>query len=532
MNGKHSISEIGFVSCYGVALKEFDKQSVHTSVLSNVRRAFFQTGKQQKNNFTKKTDNAIYKFNYHLSKNTIKWVAYKNKAVYQNVVNQPENKYYIQTFDDYGRIVKHDFFDENHIWLKTTYYSTGDKEGVLCSVVPYEISGQPVILRYNTGADKPVVLYLCEAPQTQEQSELLNKSDCLIEAEVLSDSSVLLFANEENKLLYLSKLNSVKESINQKNAPKVYITEQDKKDGITLRKEDFNLSKNLNDTFHIEQSEPFSQMQTPLDFLSVDEKNQDEEISQMQPTENTENNDIALEDNSTEKEIEIQSIIEQAEFFDNSADEIKAEASLAENEEITDDKEQEQTAEALAIKAVEQIDAVMNFDDEKTTPVIDDKEPDAVISNQQDTYRYYGETDENGKREGYGRTVMQNGLTAYDGQYENDMRNGFGCFYYKNGGFCYAGQWLDNKKNGMGVCRRDSDGVIQLGKWKDDKSVGVAARADDKGNITYVGKYKNGKRDGIGVTFDENSNPVVALWKDGTVVQLLYKSEENGEIDE
>lgn len=527
MSGKQSMGEIGFVSCYGVALKEYDNQSVQTSVLSNVRRAFFQTGKQQKNNFTKKTDNAIYKFNYQLTKNSIRWVAYKNKAVYQNVVNQPENKYYIQTFDDYGRIVKHDFFDENHIWLKTTYYSTGDKEGVLCSVVPYEISGQPVILRYNRDSDKPVILYLCEAPQTQEQSELLREFDSLIDVEVLSDSGILFFAGEENKADYLSKLNSVKKRINQKNAPKVYITEQDKKEGITLRKEDFNLSKNLNDTFHIEQSEPFSQMQTPLDFLSIEEKNQDEEISQLQPTENT----IALEDNSTEKEIEIQSIIEEAEYFESTADESKEGNTAAENEEVTAVNEQEQTAEAIALQAVEQIGAVMSIDDEKTTPVIDDKEPDAVISNQQDTYRYYGETDENGKRDGYGRTVMQNGLTAYDGHYENDMRNGFGCFYYKNGGFCYVGQWLDNKKNGMGVCRRDSDGVIQLGKWKDDKSVGVAARADDKGNITYVGKYKNGKRDGIGVTFDENSNPVVALWKDGTVVQLLYKSDENGEIN-
>lgn len=532
MSSKQSMGEIGFVNCYGVALKEFDNQSVQTSVLSNVRRAYFQTGKQQKNNITKKTDNAIYKFNYQLTKNSIKWVAYKNKAVYQNVVNQPENKYYIQTFDDYGRIIKHDFFDENHIWLKTTYYSTEDKEGVLCSIVPYEISGQPVILRYNTNTDKPVILHLCEAPQTNEQAELLGKFDYLIDVEALSDNAVLFFASEENKALYQSKLNNVKESINQKNAPNVYITEQDKKDGITLRKEDFNLSKNLNDTFHIEQSEPFSQMQTPIDFLSVEEKCQDEEISQPQPIENTENNDIALQDNTTEKEIEIQSIIEQAEYFDSTEDESKEDNTAANDEEIIEDNEQEQTAEAIALKAVEQIGAVMSVDDTKTTAVIDETEPDAVISNQQDTYRYYGETDENGKREGYGRTVMQNGLTAYDGQYENDMRNGFGCFYYKNGSFCYAGQWLDNKKNGMGVCRRDSDGVVQLGKWKDDKSIGVAARADDRGNITYVGKYKNGKRDGIGVTFDENSNPVVALWKDGTVVQLLYKCEENGEIDE
>lgn len=506
---------------YGVSLKEFENYNMAASVFANVRRAYFQTGNQQKNNFTQKTDNAVYKYNYHLWQKGIKWVVYKNKSVYQNIVNQPENKYYVQTFSDSGRIIKHEFFDENHNWLKTSYYNFSD-ETPICSVVPYMLEGKTALLRYNVGAKEPVVLFECEMPQTDEETLRMKEFESFVDAVVMDNSGVVYFAQKDKKEEYSSKLSEVKAKILQENVPQSFVSDADKKEGIRLRKEDFNLSRNLNETFHIDDSEVFGEAQRPLDFLNVDADTPDNAIDDVLLPDMILENDSVKDEEVSEKELEIQQEIENSDYF------VSAEDTDDNSQESV--SEQELAAQLIAEQAVGQIDTIISLTEEKTTD-FEENEPDKVIDKEDNSYYYYGEKDENGNRCGYGRTLMKNGVTAYDGYYSNDMRNGFGCFNYKNGNFCYAGQWLDNKKNGLGVCRRDSDGVVQLGKWLNDEPVGVAARADDRGNITYVGKHKNGLRDGIGVTFDENSNPVVALWKDGTVVEILFKSENVGDIN-
>ena len=67
--------------------------------------------------------------------------------------------------------------------------------------------------------------------------------------------------------------------------------------------------------------------------------------------------------------------------------------------------------------------------------------------NEDEIYYYYGQTDEDGRRNGYGRTAMKNGHTAYDGTYTGDLRNGFGVYYYRNGKVCYVGDWKNNHKH-------------------------------------------------------------------------------------
>ena len=51
--------------------------------------------------------------------------------------------------------------------------------------------------------------------------------------------------------------------------------------------------------------------------------------------------------------------------------------------------------------------------------------------------RYTGDLSEDGKREGFGRTVNNNGITLYEGEYKNDLREGFGVHHYRSGAVSY-----------------------------------------------------------------------------------------------
>lgn len=198
-------------------------------------------------------------------------------------------------------------------------------------------------------------------------------------------------------------------------------------------------------------------------------------------------------------------------------------------------------------------------------------EVSAVVS---DNYLYYGSLNENGQRDGHGRTAQPDGTTTYDGTYEKDQRHGFGVYYYKNGQPCYVGAWEHNlrqglgisfrsdlngyhigtwkedspcgkstifdkdgnlrfsgqiengKKEGLGIMRSAKDGSVFIGKWKNGVQSGIGSAFDAQGNLVYTGEWKNGKRHGKGTEFDENGKIVfTGEWRDGTYFDGIFMPE-------
>ena len=103
-------------------------------------------------------------------------------------------------------------------------------------------------------------------------------------------------------------------------------------------------------------------------------------------------------------------------------------------------------------------------------------------------YSYYGNLDGNGNRSGYGRTVTDFGLTAYEGMYVNDKRSGKGAYFYKDGTLCYSGDWAENVRHGVGVGFSSRDGSIHVGKWVHNKPEGTGVRMSAEGEIKFVCK--------------------------------------------
>ena len=114
--------------------------------------------------------------------------------------------------------------------------------------------------------------------------------------------------------------------------------------------------------------------------------------------------------------------------------------------------------------------------------------PDKLIMADGAMYSYYGELDSNGNRSGYGRTVTDEGRTAYEGRYLNDKRSGRGTYYYKDGSLLYTGDWAENARHGIGVGVSSRDGSIHVGKWSMNKPVGNGVRLTSDGDIRFVCK--------------------------------------------
>ncbi len=115
-------------------------------------------------------------------------------------------------------------------------------------------------------------------------------------------------------------------------------------------------------------------------------------------------------------------------------------------------------------------------------------QPDKSIMADGAVYSYYGELDAEGNRSGYGRTVTDLGLTAYEGMYRGDKRSGKGAYFYKDGTLCYSGDWSENVRHGIGVGISAKDGSMHMGHWLNNKPEGTGVRMTADGEIKFVCK--------------------------------------------
>lgn len=112
-------------------------------------------------------------------------------------------------------------------------------------------------------------------------------------------------------------------------------------------------------------------------------------------------------------------------------------------------------------------------------------EPDKII-NKEKGLKYFGYLDDNNMRQGYGRTSICDGKTAYEGYYHNDMRDGEGAYFYKDGTLCYYGDWKDNKRNGVGFGISSKNKAIHVGSWKDNAPFGDGVRLNKNGEVDFI----------------------------------------------
>ena len=581
---------------YGMSFNSFIPYSVKDDILSKIRKNFFEHNKRQSDKIVQNFNDFTIKYTYNLEKNKpMKWVVQKNKKTIEESVIVSINSYEIRTYNDEGKQVSSIEFSNDHT-IKTVTFALDDET----VVVSCGTNGDEPVLYYR-GQSLNADLHLLEINEDDKVLEILAERNPYITVTALTNRGVVYFGTDEEIRSVKREVERAKTIIADRNAPKVYNTPEDRETGFNFKDNDFNLKKNMNQTFDISKSEyfDFNEEGNPSVFDDVEDSSSlDLENIALDNEDTVEVESISAKiDDALENTVEPEetttieeNIEDNIEINETVVDEEKEEVETSENtdeqsniEEITDDTNDEKTeditcktdvAEETENTAVEEnqveenpteqqeivednsidddtkvapnftneeilrevLNAMMNNSKENEPPKVVtsvnetpqaerfDKNADLIINSGNEKYCYYGDINDDCMRDGYGRTEMSNGKTAYEGNYKNNKRNGVGSFYYKNGGLCYIGEWKDNKRNGFGVGVRSSDGSFHAGTWSNNKPEGVGARFDKYGKLSYIANFKNGKESGLCVEYREDGGITIFKWVNDAkkIIETIY----------
>lgn len=581
---------------YGMSFNSFIPYSVKDDILSKIRKNFFEHNKRQSDKIVQNFNDFTIKYTYNLEKNKpMKWVVQKNKKTIEESVIVSINSYEIRTYNDEGKQVSSIEFSNDHT-IKTVTFALDDET----VVVSCGTNGDEPVLYYR-GQSLNADLHLLEINEDDEVLEILAERNPYITVTALTNRGVVYFGTDEEIRSVKREVERAKTIIADRNAPKVYNTPEDRETGFNFKDNDFNLKKNMNQTFDISKSEyfDFNEEDNPSVFDDVEDSSSldlenialdnedtvevesistecddtlenavepeetttieeniegnieinetvvDEEKEEVETSENTDepsNIEENSADTNDEKTEDITGKTDVAEETENTTvDENQVEENPTEQQEIVEENSIDDDTKVAPNFTNEEIlrevlNAMMNNSKENEPPKIVtsvnetpqaerfDKNADLIINSGNEKYCYYGDINDDCMRDGYGRTEMSNGKTAYEGNYKNNKRNGFGSFYYKNGGLCYTGEWKDNKRNGFGVGVRSSDGSFHAGTWSNNKPEGVGARFDKYGKLSYIANFKNGKESGLCVEYREDGGITIFKWVNDAkkIIETIY----------
>ena len=581
---------------YGMSFNSFIPYSVKDDILSKIRKNFFEHNKRQSDKIVQNFNDFTIKYTYNLEKNKpMKWVVQKNKKTIEESVIVSINSYEIRTYNDEGKQVCSIEFSNDHT-IKTVTFALDDET----VVVSCGTNGDEPVLYYR-GQSLNADLHLLEINEDDEVLEILAERNPYITVTALTNRGVVYFGTDEEIRSVKREVERAKTIIADRNAPKVYNTPEDRETGFNFKDNDFNLKKNMNQTFDISKSEyfDFNEEDNPsvsddvedsssLDLENIALDNEDtvevesisakiddalentvepeetttieeniednieinetvvdeekEEVETSKSTDEQSNIEEINDDTNDEKTEDITGETDVAEETENTAvEENQVEENPTEQQEIVEDNSIDDDTKVAPNFTNEEIlrevlNAMMNNSKENEPPKVVtsvnetpqaerfDKNADLIINSGNEKYCYYGDINDDCMRDGYGRTEMSNGKTAYEGNYKNNKRNGFGSFYYKNGGLCYTGEWKDNKRNGFGVGVRSSDGSFHAGTWSNNKPEGVGARFDKYGKLSYIANFKNGKESGLCVEYREDGGITIFKWVNDAkkIIETIY----------
>ena len=248
------------------------------------------------------------------------------------------------------------------------------------------------------------------------------------------------------------------------------------------------------------EAEPETEIVSEEAVTADEESFEEQENTESEP----DNEDLSAEPEASLEEAEIpeetgaEEMPDSEEYTEETAEEpVTAEAE--ETVQVADEAQADEDAEV--IESTKSADSII-----KENPA------SSVISSGNNKYYYYGTTDENGNRQGKGRTFTKDGDIAYEGSYLDDKRHGFGCFYYKDNALCYAGNWDKNIRSGFGMGINSENQFIHVGNWQGNKPSGLGARFDNEGNLMFVSTSCEDKKKGFTISDLSDDSFTLRVW--------------------
>lgn len=610
---------------YGIYFSRYDIDSPAQDVLGELRRAYFEKGLRQKNKITREYDGKFYRYSYVLENGApLKWKKMADGKLAEKAIATGEGGYLVLTQDAGKQLVKRAYFDPEHHWYKTEYYSS-ERKKIPAAVLSLGADDNILLMHEYFGEgkeEKCFQLYPCEIPKDTGELSLLNGAAGVPEVAAHTSRGDFYYCRREESQRRRTVLEAIR-SGNQ--APPLFTVERpDVPDEEADRAEGFQVTLHSGQEEHSKaeavanteqegmapnNERRAAEMETNLAELKriqqeaqtslrrydqsgsyqwsgtvdaekylVEEDRIPPEVEPQGRTEEEPPIEEGAESGAEETEVNVEpaetEAIEEKEAVEKGAQSASEEPAAYTYSAIEPLGEPADAAEALESLGLSQderqrlgrynviiqpisknkyarpeMDAAPPPSERRPVPAQDDVgahtdyeqavlgdddrdipyflqgecsgvsigcpytglEKRKICVSPTENYYYFGGLS-NGKREGYGHTVMQDGKTAYEGGYADDKRDGFGTYYYKTGRLCYAGEWKENRRHGMGVSFRPGERTIQVGRWQENVPVGKSALFDYNGTLLYSGQWLEGKRHGTGVGYADDGSILVGFW--------------------
>lgn len=485
---------------YSIYHCEYDNNFNEDNTLCQIRKSFFETQLKQKNKITKQIDNSCYRYSYVIEQNQpMRWKKMIGDFISEKSVSLPEGGYKIITSQSDKSISKISYFNANHYWIKTEYFSAANSKKPFFIAYPSSKTSSICVDIFDNQESVYNEICLCELSSDADEQE--NKLiDGCIPAPILTcvtNKGTFYYGTTEQKYAREAILKKIRDNIN--------MTDKDKEPNMDKPEK------------IIEENTPVEPLCENKDTAKTEMNSLDND---MQGGNESENNTANKHDNVKQQiPYECEAIMSRpktAYTYTNVYQDIIDSISKAVS-----------PIDSKSIPYV--IDTETCFDNDESCPY--KRQGKKVIAlTENDNYYYFGQM-ENNLRHGYGRTVMSNGTTAYEGQYINDKRDGFGTYYYPNGKTCYVGGWKANKRHGSGITFMPNSNDIKIGKWDHDTPCGMTFQFDHNGNLIMGGNIENHKINGLGIGKNkESSNLFVSRWENDLPVGRITEFNSNGEM--
>ncbi len=439
---------------YTVCYKPYDGSVQNDAMLTAVRRSYLTTLKHAAGKTHSIAAGADISIHYKIDREKFSWRKVSGKIILQEAYREKDG-YYILTRNLAGETVSKAHYSGNHFWLQTAYYS-GNTARPAALLKPNQRGSGLVLLQFvlQTGKYTQSELELCPISMGTAEQSLINTVAGEPQIIVETDCGSFCCCSASEKKSRMAVLNDLR------SGEKNLMPDWPKEESTAF---DFIYIENDGSTPEPEPEKPMVQApQEPdyaanLEIFSTDEPVQ-ELVSEPEPISEPMIRPV------NEPENENTSVREPVRY-------------------------------SVAVKGLDGQAQISDF-----IPPHVERCTKRIVISAEESYTYFGKVID-GLRQGRGRTQMQNGRTAYEGDYCNDKRDGFGTYYYKSGKICYVGDWKGNKRDGVGIAYSSHDGSIFVGRWKDNIPTGSGAAFDVNGSLIYTGEWENGLRHGHGTEY-------------------------------
>ena len=436
---------------YTVCYTGLDTLSSFHDALYEARRSYFGSGKTVHIRARGIFDGLSGEVHGKLSRRTIKWKKRAGKNTLEAAFTNGGQRG-IAFYNAYGALRARVYYDGEMQWMRTEYFSPDDDRRARITFKPDDHRDAVIRFDYNdsTGKTKETVLFpVPYAFQTAEQS-LQNAQ---------FGDRLLLVADERGEYAYCPR---------EEQQRRIKFLKQNKNASVML-----SMGWEVKDGDVPETTEPESE--------------------------------LPVFENLTEPAL--------VDFLSDPAEKA-AESTEEEPEEIPEEPAPEETpktdsAPGITPEELRQARALLDkLLPAKEAEKEDDPENGITLIRGGASLRYTGDLSEDGKREGFGRTVNNNGITLYEGEYKNDLREGFGVHHYRSGAVSYIGDFKDDQREGFGVSFRESDHALHISHWQNGKPQGMATIFNKNGDLIYNGQIIDGQKQGAGVSVDPETHCV------------------------